>query len=92
MPLSLVFAPQYPDSASHSSLISSVFHTPSKQAGLAHERLAIVDPISGAQPLYSEDGKVALAANGEIYNHKKLRDQYCAKQKFRTASDCEVCI
>lgn len=62
------------------------------QAGFAHERLAIVDPLSGAQPLYSEDGTVALAANGEIYNHKKLRAQYFADKTFATASDCEVCF
>merc|ERR1712098_691661 len=55
---------------------------------LAHERLAIVDPISGGQPLLSKDGNLVLAANGEIYNHKKLREQ-CQDYEFQTASDCE---
>ncbi|MGQ9621511.1 MAG: asparagine synthase B [Bacteroidales bacterium] len=59
---------------------------------LAHERLAVVDPISGAQPLKSNDGKHILAINGEIYNHmdlrKKLKDDY----KFNTHSDCEVIL
>ena len=40
---------------------------------LSHERLAIVDPFSGKQPLVSDDGKIILAANGEIYNHKEIR-------------------
>jgi asparagine synthase (glutamine-hydrolysing) len=39
---------------------------------MSHERLAIVDPASGKQPLLSEDGKLVLAANGEIYNHREL--------------------
>ena len=42
---------------------------------IAHERLAIVDPASGKQPLFSEDGKLVLAANGEIYNHRELRSK-----------------
>ncbi len=45
----------------------------SDNAILVHERLSIVDPTSGKQPLYSTDGKLALAVNGEIYNHKELR-------------------
>lgn len=55
---------------------------------LVHERLAIVDPASGAQPLRSRDGALALAVNGEIYNHRELRAQ-CGYE-FATASDCEV--
>jgi asparagine synthase (glutamine-hydrolysing) len=43
---------------------------------LAHERLTIVDPQSGGQPLYSPDGKVILAVNGEIYNHQEIRENY----------------
>ena len=43
---------------------------------LAHERLAIVDPLSGGQPLYSQDGKKVLAVNGEIYNHIDIRNRY----------------
>lgn len=55
---------------------------------LAHERLAIVDPESGRQPLMSPDGKVALAVNGEIYNHRDIRRRYA----FMTGSDCEVIL
>ncbi len=56
---------------------------------LCHERLAIVDPNGEAQPLYSEDRKIVLSVNGEIYNHKELRAKYCSKKNFRTESDCE---
>lgn len=59
---------------------------------LAHERLAIVDPTSGKQPLYSEDGNIVLAANGEIYNHRELRKQFEGNYHFKTASDCEVIL
>lgn len=62
------------------------------KAILAHERLAIVDPASGKQPLYSQDGKVVLAANGEIYNHLELRKQFKGSYTFRTDSDCEVIL
>ncbi len=55
---------------------------------LVHERLAIVDPASGAQPLRSRDGTLALAVNGEIYNHRELRAA-CAYD-FTSGSDCEV--
>jgi len=57
---------------------------------LAHERLAIVGLDSGAQPLYNEDGTIALAVNGEIYNHLKLRSQLKKERNFKTGSDCEV--
>jgi len=63
-----------------------------KNAILAHERLAIVDPASGKQPLYSEDKKLILAANGEIYNHRELRKQFEGKYNFQTESDCEVIL
>ena len=63
----------------------------SPNAILAHERLAIVDPQSGRQPLYSEDKKVILAANGEIYNHRALR-QKTPDYPFQTQSDCEVVL
>lgn len=63
-----------------------------RKAILAHERLAIVDPASGKQPLLSEDGKLILAANGEIYNHRELRQQFEGKYEFRTKSDCEVIL
>jgi asparagine synthase (glutamine-hydrolysing) len=62
------------------------------KAILAHERLAIVDPASGKQPLFSKDGKLVLAANGEIYNHRVLREQFEGKYEFQTQSDCEVIL
>ena len=59
---------------------------------MAHERLAIVDPTSGKQPLLSADGRYVLAANGEIYNHKELQAQLEGKYDFQTASDCEIIL
>lgn len=59
---------------------------------LAHERLSIVDPQSGGQPLYSPDHKQVLAVNGEIYNHRDIRTQYAGKYDFQTGSDCEVIL
>ena len=59
---------------------------------LSHERLSIVDPLSGKQPLISDDEKIILAANGEIYNHKEIRAKLADTYKFRTGSDCEVII
>ncbi|CED70864.1 asparagine synthetase B [Aliivibrio wodanis] len=64
----------------------------SDKAILAHERLAIVGVNSGAQPLYSEDKKHILAVNGEIYNHKELREKYSDDYAFQTDSDCEVIL
>ena len=63
-----------------------------EKAILAHERLAIVDPASGKQPLFSQDKKLVLAANGEIYNHRDLRKQFEGKYQFQTESDCEVIL
>ncbi|MBT8323536.1 MAG: asparagine synthase B [Eudoraea sp.] len=63
-----------------------------ENAILAHERLAIVDPASGKQPLFSPDGSLVLAANGEIYNHRELRKQFEGKYNFTTQSDCEVIL
>jgi len=59
---------------------------------LAHERLAIVDPLSGGQPLYSPDKKQILAVNGEIYNHKDIRNRMAGIYPFKTGSDCEVIL
>ena len=59
---------------------------------LAHERLSIVDPESGRQPLYSSDRKQVLAVNGEIYNHQEIRRRYEGKYDFQTGSDCEVIL
>ena len=59
---------------------------------LTHERLAIVSPESGGQPLYSSDNRQILAVNGEIYNHREIRARYDGKYAFRTGSDCEVIL
>ena len=59
---------------------------------LAHERLSIVDPESGGQPLYSPDRKQVLAVNGEIYNHQEIRRRYAGRYDFQTGSDCEVIL
>lgn len=63
-----------------------------EKAIVCHERLAIVDPASGKQPLVSEDEQLILAANGEIYNHRDLRKQFEGKYSFQTQSDCEVIL
>ena len=63
-----------------------------EHAILSHERLAIVDPLSGKQPLFSEDGSVVLAVNGEIYNHREIRERYSQSYTFKTQSDCEVLL
>ncbi|WP_417015296.1 asparagine synthase B [Alistipes sp.] len=62
------------------------------RAILAHERLSIVDPQSGRQPLYSRDGKLVLAVNGEIYNHREIRAELASEYDFMTGSDCEVIL
>lgn len=59
---------------------------------MAHERLSIVDPESGGQPLYSKDRTLILAVNGEIYNHREIRKSYEGKYEFLTGSDCEVIL
>ncbi|HCY42250.1 MAG TPA: asparagine synthase B [Prolixibacteraceae bacterium] len=62
------------------------------KAILSHERLSIVDPASGGQPLYSKDGKLVLAVNGEIYNHQEIRKRLGDSYEFLTQSDCEVIL
>ena len=69
---------------------SGIFTHPN--AIMAHERLAIVDPTSGKQPLYSADGKLVLAVNGEIYNHQQIRKRYQDSYQFLTKSDSEVIL
>ena len=64
----------------------------SRNAILAHERLAIVDPTSGKQPLFGSEDKLILAANGEIYNHLELRKKFSNNYKFKTNSDCEIIL
>ena len=62
------------------------------KAIMAHERLAIVDPASGKQPLFSPEKQLILAANGEIYNHRALRKQFESTYDFQTQSDCEIIL
>ncbi|HEY1113937.1 MAG TPA: hypothetical protein VGE66_10255, partial [Chitinophagaceae bacterium] len=69
---------------------SGIFVTPNSI--LVHERLAIVDPTSGKQPLFSSDGVLALAVNGEIYNHRELRKNLSEPYEFLTHSDCEIIL
>ena len=64
----------------------------SERSILAHERLSIVDPQSGKQPLYSRDCNLILAVNGEIYNHQEIRNRYKDTYEFLTHSDCEVIL
>lgn len=59
---------------------------------MVHERLSIVDPQSGGQPLYSPDKKQILAVNGEIYNHREIRERFKGRYEFQTGSDCEVIL
>ncbi|RKD87841.1 asparagine synthase B [Mangrovibacterium diazotrophicum] len=62
------------------------------KAIIAHERLSIVDPESGGQPLYSKDKKLILGVNGEIYNHREIREKTKDKYEYQTGSDCEVIL
>jgi len=61
------------------------------QAAMSFTRLSLVDPVGGRQPFVSRDGLVALSANGEVYNHQKLRREF-AESLFRSRSDCEVLL
>ena len=63
-----------------------------EKAILAHERLAIVDPTSGKQPIISDDGFKVIAVNGEIYNHIDLKEKHTPDYNFKTESDCEVIL
>src|SRR5690606_29982960 len=67
---------------------SGVHHD--ERAILVHERLAIVDPAGGSQPLRSADGALVLAVNGEIYNHRALQAELTGDYAFQSGSDCEV--
>ena len=64
----------------------------SEEAILVHERLSIVDIESGGQPLLSKDKNLILAVNGEIYNHKTIRNKYKDIYEFQSNSDCEVIL
>ena len=63
-----------------------------ENAILAHERLAIVDPISGNQPLVNSKKNLILSVNGEIYNHQILKSDHCRDYDFKTKSDCEIIL
>lgn len=63
-----------------------------EKAIVVHERLSIVDPSNGAQPLYNDNRTHVLAANGEIYNHKQLKSELTIPYNFKTGSDCEVIL
>ncbi|MEL7589621.1 MAG: asparagine synthase B [Prolixibacteraceae bacterium] len=63
-----------------------------EKAIIAHERLSIVDPASGGQPLYSKDRKLVLGVNGEIYNHRAIRENTKDSYEYQTGSDCEVIL
>ena len=63
-----------------------------EKAIIVHERLSIVDPSNGAQPLYNDNHTHVLAANGEIYNHKQLKSELTIPYNFKTGSDCEVIL
>src|SRR5210317_146606 len=69
---------------------SGIYDAPN--AVMSHERLAIVDPTSGKQPLVSPSKKLILAANGEIYNHRALRSTCDSEYQFQTESDCEIIL
>ncbi|MEP0262955.1 asparagine synthase B [Dokdonia sp.] len=69
---------------------NGVYHA--EKAILAHERLAIVDPASGKQPLFNKEATLVLAANGEIYNHEELKKNLTTDYEFQTASDCEIIL
>lgn len=62
------------------------------KAIIAHERLSIVDPESGGQPLYNKDKSLILGVNGEIYNHREIRELTKEKYQYQTGSDCEVIL
>ncbi len=69
---------------------SGIYHN--QNAILAHERLSIVGVTDGAQPLYNSSKTHILAVNGEIYNHKEIRERFKGKYEFQTESDCEVIL
>jgi asparagine synthase (glutamine-hydrolysing) len=61
--------------------------------GFGFRRLSIVDLQSGDQPMFSEDGNVVMICNGEIFNHRELRDRLIARNHvFRTQCDVEVLV
>ena len=58
----------------------------------AFRRLAVVDVAGGRQPIWNEDGRVFVAVNGEIYNHRELRERLRDDHRFATRSDAEVVL
>src|SRR5207237_1814241 len=62
-------------------------------AALGHRRLSIIDRAGGAQPMTNEDGTRWIAFNGEIYNHRGLRQRLLDRgHRFRTTSDTETIL
>lgn len=66
--------------------------TPKGKNLICHERLSIIDPMSGAQPLYNEKGNLCCSVNGEIYNYQEIKSEHLQNVKFATGSDCEVIV
>ena len=61
--------------------------------GLAHRRLSIIDLSGGHQPLFNEDGSVAVVYNGEIYNFHELSEELLAAgHRFRTRYDTKMLV
>jgi len=71
---------------------SGVFRAPDARGVLGHRRLAIIDPAGGSQPILGDNAGAALVANGEIYNHHRLRRRYLQDGDCRTQSDSEVIL
>ncbi len=69
-----------------------IFTDTAKGVALGHCRLAIMDPVGGAQPLYSEDNGSVLVGNGEIYNYHQLRNRLDESHHFYTDTDNEAIL
>lgn len=57
---------------------------------MGHQRLSIIDPFGGEQPIVNPETKTVLCVNGEIYSHKQIREKYERVYKYQTGSDCEA--
>src|SRR5438046_3133671 len=66
---------------------------PRGRVAFAHRRLSVIDIAGGRQPMCSDDGRIALVFNGEIYNYRELRRALSDQGvRFHTASDTEVLL
>jgi asparagine synthetase B (glutamine-hydrolysing) len=63
------------DGSNYSENMQHFPSVPDKVNGFAHERLSIMDPLGGAQPLYDASHRIILCVNGEIFNHNELKEQ-----------------